>query len=296
MPSRALAAVATVAILGLSGCADDAGSASASSAQMSVVASFYPLQYVVQRVGGEDVAVTNLTKPVVEPHDLELAPQDVAELSEADLAVYLSGFQPAVDDATASASTPNFNVADDADLSLTDSEGATDPHFWLDPLRLADVGDAIAVELGGLAPDAASTFEKNAADLRAELERLDKEFDTGLASCDSRLLVTSHEAFGYLADAYQLEQVGLTGLTPETEPTAADLANITDFVEENSVHTIFYESLVSPDVAETVADATGAQTAMLDPIEGLTDEASGDDYVEVMTTNLDSLRKGLGCS
>lgn len=296
---HAVAVAALTAVVSLAGCG--AGSASEasdsqSSEALSVVASFYPLQYVVERVGGDKVSVTNLTKPGAEPHDLELAPQDVATLSDSDLAVYLSGFQPAVDDAISASSTTSLDVTDPANLSLSDAEGATDPHFWLDPLRLADVADAVAATLGDLAPDGAAAFKNNAADLREDLRQLNTDFDKGLAHCDSRLLVTSHEAFGYLADAYDLEQVGLTGLTPETEPTATDLATVTDFVNEHDVGTIFYESLVSPDVAQTVADATGAGTAMLDPVEGLTAESAGEDYLGVMRSNLETLRQGLGCS
>ncbi|HEX5016839.1 MAG TPA: metal ABC transporter substrate-binding protein [Actinomycetes bacterium] len=295
-PRSALVAISLVVLsaLGLSGCGDAAGDSD--DAGLSVVASFYPLHYAVERVGGNEVEVTNLTKPGAEPHDLELAPQDVAALSDADLAVYLADFQPAVDDALASSDTHTLDVSDAADLSLHDEDGATDPHFWLDPLRLADVADAIAAELSSVSPQSAATFEENAADLRADLVELGASIDKGLARCDSRLLVTSHTAFGYLADSYGLEQVGLTGLTPDSEPTASDLAEITDFVSANDVTTIFYEALVSPDVAEAVAGATGADTAMLDPIEGLTDDSAGDNYVEVMQSNLAALREGLGCS
>jgi zinc transport system substrate-binding protein len=225
-----------------------------------------------------------------------LSPQDLVALGEADLTVYLSGFQPALDDAVSEGTDgAALDVSDAADLTLTDDDGATDPHFWLDPIRLANVGDAIASQLSDSAPEHADTFEQNAAELRNELVALDRTFTSGLKNCDSRQLVTSHEAFGYLADAYNLDQLGLTGVTPETEPAPSDLAMITDIVRDNDVQTIYYETLVSPDVAETVASATGASTAVLDPIEGLTDNSAGDDYLEVMTSNLDSLRDGLRC-
>ena len=287
--------VATCAAV-LSGCSSQAASTSDAPTSLSVVASFYPLQYVVERVGGADVSVTNLTKPGAEPHDLELAPQDLAALSEADLAVYLSGFQPAVDDAIATTSTPHLDVRDAAALSLTTSDGAVDPHFWLDPMRLADVSDAVAAKLSELEPNAADTFERNADVLRQDLSQLDKSFSSALNDCASSFLVTSHSAFGYLAEQYGLEQVGLTGITPETEPTPAQLADITDFVRAHDVKTIYYETLVSPDVAQTVANASGASTAQLDPLEGLTDQSAGDNYLEVMRANLEALVKGLGCT
>ena len=191
-----------------------------------------------------------------------------------------------------------LDVSQAADLSLTTVDGGeeiTDPHFWLDPLRLADVGDAVADSLSQLDPPAQTTFDANAAALRATLERLDSSYRKGLSDCERRQLVTSHTAFGYLADAYQLEQVGLTGLTPETEPNPQELADVTQFVRDNDVQTIFYETLVSPDVAETVARATGASTSVLDPLEGLSDESEGDDYLQVMQSNLTNLQEGLSC-
>jgi zinc transport system substrate-binding protein len=295
-PLRTAAVVLTAGAAMLSGCSShDAGTSDAPTS-LSVVASFYPLQYVVERVGGADVTATNLTKPGAEPHDLELAPQDLAALSDADLGVYLSGFQPAVDDAIATTSTPNLDVRDAASLSLTTSDGAVDPHFWLDPTRLAEVGDAVAAKLSELDPDAADTFKQNAAALRQDLSRLDKSFAAALSDCASSYIVTSHSAFAYLAERYGLEQVGLTGITPETEPTAAQLADITDFVRAHDVDTIYYETLVSPGVAQTVANATGASTAQLDPLEGLTDQSAGDNYLEVMRANLDALVQGLGCT
>ncbi len=296
-PRRAAALVLAVGLaLLLAGCSSTDDSTPDAGATLDVAAAFYPLQYVAEQVGGDAVSVTSLTKPGAEPHDLELAPQDVVALNDADLTVYLSGFQPALDDAVAEGTEGEvLDVSSSADLTLTDDDGATDPHFWLDPMRLADVADAVAAELADSAPEHAAEFEQNAAALRDELVALDREFAAGLKTCDSRLLVTSHAAFGYLADAYDLDQVGLTGLTPEAEPAPSDLAEVTDIVRDNDVQTIFYETLVSPDVAETVASSTGASTAVLDPIEGLTDASAGADYIEVMQSNLTSLRDGLPC-
>lgn len=302
---RMLLCVALAGTIALSACSsvtDQAPDVAAGNQGWTVSAAFYPLQFVAEAVGGDLVTVTNLTKPGAEPHDLELAPQDLAELTDADLAVYLDGFQPAVDNAVAQKTDGAvLDVSAAADLSLTtagDDQGGeevTDPHFWLDPLRLADVGDAVADSLSQLDPPAQATFDANAATLRTELERLDASYRKGLSDCERRELVTSHTAFGYLADAYQLEQVGLTGLTPETEPNPQELADVTQFVRDNDVQTIFYETLVSPDVAETVAQATGASTSVLDPLEGLSDASEGDDYLQVMQSNLTNLREGLPC-
>ena len=299
------AAVATLAALGACGSPSAGGTAPKESGRVDVVTSFYPLQYAVQRVGGDAVTVTNLTKPGAEPHDLELTPKDVAAVSDAGLVVYLSGFQPAVDEAVKTeASGRAFDVAQAAALDRTveADEGpeagtqVTDPHFWLDPERLATVGEAVAKRLAEVEPAKAEVFNRNAALLRSDLDTLDGEFKAGLASCTSKDLVTSHQAFGYLAARYGFTQVGITGLSPEAEPDAATLAKVTDFVRQNKVATIYYETLVSPDVARTVAAETGAKTAVLDPLEGISDASAAQDYLGVMRANLAALKAGQPCS
>jgi zinc transport system substrate-binding protein len=274
---------------------------------LRVVAAFYPLAWMAEQVAGDVARVETLTKPGAEPHDLELTPQDVATMTEADLVVYLATFQPAVDEAVArEAEDRAYDVTPDASLDLTytpieegkDSgeAGTVDTHFWLDPLRLADVGDAFAARLGDADPENAQAFLDNAATLRTSLEELDVEIATALTSCEQHDLVTSHTAFGYLAQRYDMEQVGITGLVPEEEPSPPELAAVSDFVRANGVRTIYYETLVTPAVAETLARETGATTAVLDPLEGLTEESSGGDYIEVMRTNAQTLQRGQGCA
>ncbi|MGI8625659.1 MAG: metal ABC transporter substrate-binding protein [Geodermatophilaceae bacterium] len=303
--TRLLALVALSTVLG--GCGADTEGSGAADGRLDVQASFYPLQWIAERVGGDAVAVSSLTPPGAEPHDLELSAQDVGAISQADLVVYLSGFQAAVDEAVLrEAEVSAFDAAEHTDLSLTynpieegeqsSDGGDADVHFWLDPLRLADVSDALAERLGEVDSDNAATFTENAQTLRAELERLDTELREGLADCANSLLVTSHNAFGYLAEAYGLTQIGITGLTPEEEPSAASLANIASFIEANDVRTIYVETLVSPEIAETIALEAGVDTALLDPIEGLTEESDGEDYLEVMRSNLATLRAGQPCS
>jgi zinc transport system substrate-binding protein len=311
------AATASAAALTLAGCggSDDAAG---SGDGLSVVAGFYPLEWAAQRVGGDRLDVSSLTPPGAEAHDLELAPQDVAAVAEADLLVYLEGFQPALDEAAATeAADTAWDAGQAADLSLTAAEHghegeteeehaahaedeeaeeeALDPHFWLDPVRLASVGDALAERLAEADPDGAATYEQNAAALRADLEALDAEMQAGLTGCAVDTLVTGHDAFGYLADRYGLEVVGISGLSPSAEPDPAQLAEITALVRERGVTTVYTETLVDPAVAETVAEEAGVRTAVLDPIEGLTDESAGSDYLEVMRANLATLREGQSC-
>jgi zinc transport system substrate-binding protein len=267
----------------IAGCGadDDAGTTSqTSTAKLTVQASFYPLQWLAEQVGGDAVAVTNLTKPGTEPHDLELTPQDVAAISNAGLVVYLSGLQPAVDEAVEQqAGDKSFDAGESANLSLKYT-----------PI---EEGEEATDEAG---PAQAAAFTERARSVRTELEALDGEYREKLANCANKDLVTSHNAFGYLADAYGLNQVGITGLTPEEEPSPTDLAAVTEFVRSHHVRTIYYETLVSPAIAETVARETGAETAVLDPIEGLNDDSEGENYLEVMRANLANLVTGQACS
>ena len=315
---RSVAAAATASLLLLAGCgSDDDGSGSGGGSDgLSVVAGFYPLEWAASRIGGDRIDVSSLTAPGAEPHDLELTPRDVAGVSDADLLVYLGGFQSAVDEAAEQqAGDSSWDVAEAADLSLAsegheheegeegeehaeeehEGEESADPHFWLDPTRLADVGDALAEQLTELDPDGAETYEQNAAALREDLEALDAEMSAGLGTCAVDTLVTSHDAFGYLADRYGLEVVGISGLSPSTEPSA-DLAEISGLVAERGVTTVYTETLVDPAIAETVASEAGVRTAVLDPLEGLTDESAGDDYLSVMRANLATLQEGQSCS
>lgn len=255
-----------------------------------MAAAFYPLQFAAERVGGDHVVVTNLTPPGAEPHDVELSARDVAGVLDADLVVYLSGFSPAIDDVAEEAA--GFDVG-----AVIGGDGPRDDvHFWLDPTLLADVADALADELSALRPDAAGDFRSNAAALRAELEQLDAELMAGLADCEVTAIVTSHRAFGYLAARYGLREIGISGLSPHEEPSPARMAEISEYVRDHGVTTIYYETLVDPAIAETIADETGAAIAVLDPLEGLTPDAAGGDYVAVMRANLQALRDGQGCA
>jgi zinc transport system substrate-binding protein len=312
MKRLAVPSLAALVVVTTAACGSDpapTGGAGGGSAGLDVAAAFYPLQYVTEAVGGDRVEVENLTTPGAEPHDLELAPRQVAQLGEADLAVYLSGFQPAVDDAVAAQAPAALDVAQEVDLvpaQHADEHGdepadehadeSVDPHFWLDPVRLADAGDAVAARLAELDPEGAQTYEANAARLREELQELDAELSAGLASCDVDILVTSHAAFGYLADRYGFTQVGISGLDPDSEPDPRAIAEVADLVRESGVTTVYSEVLVDPAVAETVAAEAGATTAVLDPVEGITDRSAGDDYPSVMRANLQTLREGQGCS
>ena len=281
----------TATLLAVGALAACGGGNDSASDRRSVLASFYPLEYAAEQVGDGEVAVTNLTPPGVEPHDLELTPRDVARVHDADVILYLdAGFQPAVDDAVSDASGEVVDLLQGLQLrESVDGETVSDPHVWLDPTLYARIVDRVGVVLDS---------PERAGQLEAKLRALDATFRAGLDSCKRRELVTSHAAFGYLAARYRLEQIPLTGVTPEAEPTPRRLEEAVRRVRETGATTIFFETLVSPRVAETVARETGARTAVLNPIEGLTPEqvARGDDYFTLMPANLEALRKALDCS
>lgn len=303
-----LSALSLTACASGSGEASPAGTPGAGAAPLKVMASFYPLQYVVEQVGGDKVEVESLTPPGTEPHDLELSPAAVASLENAAAVVYLAGFQPAVDEAIEQASPARaLDVSEEATLPAGHSEEAEaghseegnseegqDLHFWLDPERLAHTAHAVADELADADPANAATYEANAEALSGKLAALDEDFSQGLATCKTRTIVVSHEAYGYLAAKYNLVQAGISGLAPETEPSPARLAEIGQVVKDQGVGTIFTETLVNPKVAETLAADLNVNTAVLDPLEGLADNSS--DYEKVMRSNLEALRTALDCA
>jgi zinc transport system substrate-binding protein len=276
-------------LLGVLVLASGCGSDEASSSRL-VVAAFYPIAFAAERVA-PDAEVANLTPAGAEPHDLELSPRDVERVRDADLVLYFGdGFMPALEDAVeGNDRAVDLLAGQQLRTDVVDGESVRDPHVWLDPNRYAEIVREIADALGE--PSAAN-------DLLAQLRALDGEFRTGLAHCERHEIVTSHAAFGYLARAYGLEQIPLTGITPEAEPSAKAIEALVERVKQGGATTVFFETLVSPRLAETVAREAGARSAVLDPVEGLTKDeiAHGADYFSVMRANLAALRKALGCS
>jgi zinc transport system substrate-binding protein len=269
----------------LGGCgSDETGS------RRQVVAAFYPIAYAAERVA-PDAEVDNLTPSGAEPHDLELSPRDVEHLRDADTVLYFGeGFMPALEQAVAGdKQAVDLLAGQELQRGVEGDETVLDPHVWLDPNRYADIVRKIADTLGR---------PGSGDDLIAQLNRLDEDFRTGLAHCERHEIVTSHAAFGYLARAYGLEQIPLTGVAPEAEPSAQAIEALVEKVRERGATTVFFETLVSPKLAQTVAREAGARTAVLDPIEGLSKDeiADGADYFSVMRANLAALRKALGCS
>ncbi|MGH8984449.1 MAG: metal ABC transporter substrate-binding protein [Acidimicrobiia bacterium] len=293
---RALAGLVAVgtAAAALAGCSSGDGQ---DTAEVDVVAGFYPVAWVAERVGGDRVSVTDLTPAGVEPHDLELAPRQVDDVLDADVVVVMGdGFQPAVEDAADSRDDATVELLEE----LPDDELAEDdPHVWLDPVHMGEIVDEVEAALAEADPEGEDTFRRNAEDLQAELGALDDAYRAGLAACDRDLVVTAHEAFGYVTGRYGLREEGVAGLSPEAEPDARRLAELADLAREEGVTTVFTEELVSPEIAETLArEAGGLQTDVLSPLESLSPEQrdDGDDYISVMEANLAKLQAALACS
>ena len=342
MSKRILAAACAAATaLALSACSSTASSGDSSSkdGSLTVMASFYPLKYLAEKIGGEHVSVTSLTPDGAEPHDLELSPKMVDSLSSADAVIYLAGFQSAVDEAIeqqapktvidVSSAAELVEAGSDANHPAEEEEEATDeaqsgeteahdhdhkghdheghdheghdhhhdmsadPHFWLDPVRMAKAATLVGDKLAEADSAHADTYKANAKALAEELTTLGDTLVAKTSTCKVKTFVTAHTAFGYLADRTGLTQVGISGLDPDSSPSPARLAEISQIAKEQGVTTIFTEALIDPKVAQTLADDLGITTAVLDPIESQTDASK--DYAATMNSNIDALTKALDC-
>ena len=301
MRFRVLAALLALCVT--TGCAARAAASGYTDGRLNVVTAFYPLLFLAERIGGPQVRVTDLTKPGAEPHDVELNPHQVGQIVDAGLVVYLKGFQPAVDQAVsqeargraldAASVVPLLPLSTSTDGEKETAHGR-DPHVWLDPVRYATIADAVGARLGQADPAHAADYTARAASLHRQLDALNADFAAGLKTCQRREIVTSHSAFNYLATRYGLTQIGITGISPEAEPAPRRLAAVAAEARRTGTTTIFFETLVSPKVAETLAREVGAKTAVLDPLEGLTEP--GGDYFSVMRSNLAALTTALGCT
>jgi zinc transport system substrate-binding protein len=294
--SKAITAALAIMVMAMAMAACGSSDNGSSGDRPLVVAAFYPLEYLVEEVGGEHVDLEGITPAGAEPHDLELTASQVRDITDADLLVYIGeGFQPAVEDVVGELNDGvAFDVLSGTELlpAAEKGESATDPHVWLDPTIMTSIADEVAARLADIDPDHAETFRDNAELLGRELEQLDGEYNEGLASCLTRDMVTSHEAFGYLAARYDLEQVGISGIDPEAEPTPDRLAEVARFVEEHDVSTIFFEELGSSDIADTLARETGAEVEVLATLES---PPGAGDYLDAMRDNLTKLQRALDC-
>lgn len=308
--SATLAATA-LGLGALSACSSSDAATGGSSGTYDVVASFYPMAFLAEQIGGSHVHVTSLTQPGQEPHDLEISAQQTARLERSDVVLYLKNLQPSVDKAVAQSS---IKTKIDA-TSLTTLEehgnevgghaaahdshpgeesGGLDPHVWLDPVRYAQIAEGVGKAFEKGDPDHAADYRKNTEALVKKLDALNTRYETGLKNTRSKVFITTHAAFGYLAERYGLTEEAINGLDPDSEPSAARVRDLEKMAKADGVTTVFYETLVSDKTAKTVAEDANLKTDVLDPIEGITDKSRGTDYFQVMDANLKALQTALG--
>ncbi|MFJ8444930.1 metal ABC transporter substrate-binding protein [[Kitasatospora] papulosa] len=316
IPTAAVAGAVALGLTTLSACSSSDAAEGGSDGKLDVVASFYPMQFLAQEIGGSHVSVTTLTKPGTEPHDLELSPRQTGGLSDADYILFLKGVQPAVDDAVEQAGVKN--TVDAAKLTTLENHGSEvghhhgheeegeehghegeeeaglDPHIWLDPVKYAEVAEGVGKSLEKADPDHAADYRENTDALVTELNALDTAYRTGLKDTATKTFITTHSAFGYLAERYGLTQEGIAGIDPEAEPSPARIDEIHSVAEKSKATTVFFETLASDKTARTLAKDLGLRTGVLDPLEGITNKSAGADYIEVMKSNLTALQKALG--
>ena len=308
----ALVCACTLSLSLLTGCGTQPADTAAGDGRLRVLTSFYPMYDFACKIGGDCIDVTNMVPSGTEPHDWEPSTNDLKNLEKADVFIYNGAdMEPWADDLLVSRSDTLrvVEASENVELRTTDGEhehahehedadhhhGDFDPHVWLDPENAKIEMEAIRDALCAADPENSTVFQSNYEKYAAELDALDKAYSDTLSPLPSKTIVVAHEAFGYLCAAYGLTQVGIEGLSPDSEPDPGRMAEVIDFVREHSISTIFFEELVSPKVAEAIASETGAQAKMLSPLEGLSDEqaAAGADYFSVMHDNLAALMEAL---
>lgn len=270
--------------------------------RIQVTTSFYPLYFFATQIGGDYINVVNITPAGAEPHDYEPTTQDVAKIQNSELLILNGGVEAWGDKIKNNLSGKTKILIAGADLltqQLTDEEGKNglDPHIWLSPQLAKIETEKIATEMENLDPQHLKYYQNNETNLETRLDNLDQSYKQGLGNCNKKDIITSHAAFGYLAKAYGLDQVAVAGLSPDAEPSAQQLAKVVDFAKQNNIKYIFFESLISPKLSNTIASEVGAQTLVLDPLEGLSsdDMKKGQDYFSVMQQNLANLQIALDC-
>jgi len=270
--------------------------------KLQVVTSFYPLYYFATQIAGDKADIKNITPSGAEPHDYDPSVQDVAQIEKSNMLVLNGGVESWGDKIRDNLKETNVTIITAGEGLLTqqvEEEGKNqiDPHVWLDPIRAKQEAHAIELGFEKVDPANSSYYQKNEKILDDRFDQLDSVYKTGLAQCGQKDIITAHAAFGYLATRYNLKQVTITGLSPDSEPSAQQLADVIKFAKTNNVQYIFFESLMSPKLSQTVATEIGAHTLVLDPIEGVSDDdmKAGKNYFTIMQENLKNLQLALQC-
>jgi len=299
---------AAIAICSVTACSS-APPPAADAERPVVVTNFYPVQWLASQLVGDDADVVSLTPEGTEPHDLAVDANGQQELARADVVLYLGAdFQPdvqrAVGELDPSVTTedlltsPGLKLLAAGDLGKEALAGNKDPHVWLSPVQMQAMADAAAAAITTGVPELAGRVTTALPQLKSQLAELDNGYRRGLTNCRSTELVTSHAAFGYLADEYGLRQVPIAGLSPDAEPDPKTLQSIAETAKAGNVTTVFFEDALPNNLSKTVADEIGAQISLLSALEFDPRGSLGpdQDYLSVMTGNLDRIERGLECA
>lgn len=273
------------------------------SKKIQIFTSFYPLYFFTHSIAGDKADVHNITPPAAEPHDYEPTAQEIAKISQSKMLVInggkfeswgekikyiLSGTNVLI--VTAGVGLPNLQTSENGKI-------IQDPHAWIDPVLAKKEVETIERGLEKISPENKTYFRQKAQKLESELDNLNVDFKKGLSNCKKKDFITSHAAFGYLAKRYSINQISISGISPDEEPTPRKIAEISDLIKKEKIKIVFFEKLVSPKISQTLANETGASTMMLDPLEGISDDdlKNGQTYLTVMKKNLYKLRIALQC-
>lgn len=275
------------------------------SKKLQIVTTFYPMYYFTKQVVGNLANVDMLIPNGVEPHDWEPTTKDMASIQDADVFIYNSKyFETWTDKVLGSMNHSKLKVVEaSSGINLMNattgeedgSKASMDPHVWLSPVLAAKEVDNITKALEESDPKHKQQYEQNAEAFKKKLADLDQLYKETLSHAKNKEFVTQHAAFGYLAKQYGLTQIPIAGLSPDVEPTLGKLTELANLTKKKNIKIIYFEGLTSSKVAQTLANEIGAQTEVLNPLEGLTkeDQQQGLDYLGVMKKNLDALKKSL---
>lgn len=272
--------------------------------KLQVAASFYPMYFFAQQIGGDKVQAYNITPAAAEPHDYEPTTQDIITINQSKMLILNRGkLEPwgdKIKDQLQGTNVLILTAGDGLANEQLNENGQTiqDPHIWLDPILAKK--EVVNIEQGfeKINPANKVYYQANVKKLENDLDQLNIEYKNGLSNCQKKDFVTSHAAFGYLAAQYGINQIAISGVSPDEEPSSRKLAEITDLVKKENIKVIFFESLVSPKLSQTIAQETGAKAMVLDPIEGIIQEDlnKGRNYLTIMKDNLAALQTALQCN
>lgn len=278
--------------------------------QKVIYTTFFPVYDLTSRIVGDKMEVKTIIQGNQEPHDFELQTKDMAQITKADLIVYNGANMESFIPDLQQAANDNSKFLDlSQDLTLLETAGDDDheheehddhdhdrvnPHTWLSVKNAMKQLTAIYEKVSQMDPENQEYYKERYDEAYAQFQALDESFTKAIEELPSdteKYFVVSHAAFNYLADDYGLTQVAVTGISPEEEPSAKQLATIADFVSKHNITTIFFEGKATPKVAETLAKNTNTKTDTLYTMESLTEEEMELGYIELMKRNLEALVK-----